>query len=41
LPAAARAAQASAPAVIVIGEVVAHRARMLSLASAASEGALA
>jgi uroporphyrin-III C-methyltransferase len=41
LPAAARAAGASAPAVIVVGEVVAHRSRMLTLASAASEGALA
>ncbi len=41
LPAAARAAQATAPAVIVVGEVVAHRSRMLALASAASEGALA
>ncbi len=41
LPAAAHAAGASAPAVIVIGAVVAHRARLLSLASAASEGASA
>ncbi|HYH66916.1 MAG TPA: uroporphyrinogen-III C-methyltransferase [Urbifossiella sp.] len=38
LPAAARSAGAAAPAVIVIGEVVAHRSRMLSLAA---EGALA
>jgi len=39
LPEAARAAGATAPAVIVVGEVVAHRARMLALAAA--EGAVA
>jgi uroporphyrin-III C-methyltransferase len=38
LPAAARDAGASAPAVIVVGAVVAHRSRMLALAA---EGALA
>lgn len=38
LPATARTAGAAAPAVIVVGEVVAHRARMLALAA---EGAVA